>query len=106
MDFLARLIDSSDPFSSGNVTLYFVTVFVYVYSAVSIWLSQNWAWRLICFILNQFFTVGAVVTWPLVLTISARYWLYALAMVAIAIVGATVPHYVAFRRELRRKYYF
>lgn len=105
-EFLARLVDQLDPLNSGNVTLYFATLFVYVFTAVSIWLSNNWAWRFACFLLNQLFSVGFVISWTLVLIITYQYWPYAIAMVIAALAAAIVPRHVAHRRDLRRRYYF
>lgn len=105
-EFLARFVDQLNPLNSGNVALYFATLFVYVFTAVSLWLSNSWAWRLACFILNQLFSVGVVISWTLVLIITYQYWPFAIAMVAAALAAATVPRFVSHRRDLRRKYYF
>ena len=105
-EFLARLIDPSDPFASANITLYFAALFVYVFTALSIWASGNWAWRCACFLINQIVTIGLIVCWSLVGPITGRLWPFALAMMVVAIAAAMVPRMVSHRRDLRRKYYF
>lgn len=105
-EFLARFIDQSNPFSDSNVAIYFGALFVYLFTAVSIWLSDRWLWRFAYFLINQMVTIGFIWSWALTMQISRQYPIYAMGMTMVALVAAMVPRYVAHRRELGRKYYF
>jgi len=105
-EFLARILDQTNPFSDSNVAIYFGALFVYLFTAVSIWLSDRWAWRIAYFLLNQIVTIGFIGSWTLTLQLSRQYAIYAIAMTVVALVAAIVPRYISHRRELSRKYYF
>ena len=93
-----RVVDQLNPLSDGNVTLYFVTVFVYVYTFVAIWLARFAAWRLFCFVFNQLFTFGVFSSWATAVIITYEYWRYSIAMAAFALLCALVPVFMR-RRE-------
>lgn len=99
MDYLSRVIDQANPLSDGNVALYFVTVFVYVYTFISVWLARSAAWRLFCLVFNQIFSFGVFSSWTAATFITYTYWRYSIAMAVFALVCALVPVLIRRRRE-------
>ena len=94
MDFATRLVDQLNPLSDGNVVLYFITVFVYVYTFIAVWLARHAAWRLFCLVFNRVFSFGVFSSWA-----TDTYWRYALAMAVFALVCALVPILLRRRRD-------
>ncbi len=101
--FLDRLIDQLNPLSSGNLLLYFVTVFVYSYTSVAVWLARRSSWRFLCFIINQIFSFGVFVSWTVAVVISITYWRYALAMAAFGVFTAVILWLLLRNRHRRRE---
>jgi hypothetical protein len=99
MDFATRLVDQLNPLSNGNVVLYFITVFVYVYTFIAIWLARYAAWRLFCLVFNQIFSFGVFSSWATAVVITYTYWRYAIGMAVFAVVCALVPLLLRRRRE-------
>lgn len=99
MDFASRLVDQLNPLSNANVVLYFITVFVYVYTLVAIWLARFAAWRLFCLVFNQLFSFGVFSSWATAVVITYQYWRYAIAMAVFALLCALVPIMIRRRRE-------
>jgi|SRR6185369_11616838 len=100
--FLDRLIDQLNPLSSGNLVLYFVTVFVYSYTSVAVWLARRASWRFLCFLINQLFSFGVFVSWTVAVVISFTYWRYALGMAAFGVLTA-IFLWAALRNRHRRR---
>lgn len=99
MDAAFRLVDQLNPLSEGNLVLYFVTVFVYVYTFIAIWLARHAAWRLFCLVFNQIFSFGVFSSWATAMVISYAYWRYALGMAVFALLCALVPLLLRRRRD-------
>jgi hypothetical protein len=99
MDFFNRVVDQLNPLSDGNVVLYFITVFVYVYTFVAVWLARHAAWRLFCLVFNQIFSFGVFSSWATAMVITYTFWRYALAMAVFALLCALVPVMLRRRRE-------
>ncbi len=76
------IVDTVNPYSSGNVTLYFVWLVSYTFTAMAIWRSQRRWVRLCCFLLNQIFAVGVVISWTIVLILAYEYWIHSLVVLA------------------------
>jgi hypothetical protein len=100
--FLDRLIDQLNPLSSGNLLLYFVTVFVYSYTSIAVWLARRASWRFLCFIINQIFSFGVFVSWTVAVVISVTYWRYAIGMAAFGVLTA-IFLWAALRNRHRRR---
>jgi hypothetical protein len=99
--FLDRIIDQFNPLSPGNLVLYFVTVFVYSYTAVAVWLARRASWRFLCFIVNQVFSFGVFVSWTVAVVISVTYWQYAFAMAGFGVTTAVLLWGVLRQRRRR-----
>lgn len=79
------IVDTMNPYSSGNVALYFAWLVLYAFTAMAIWRSQNRWVRLLCFLFNQVFAVGVVISWTIVLILAYEYWIHSLAVLALVI---------------------
>lgn len=85
LDEFGSIVDTMNPYSSGNVTLYFAWLVLYAFTAMAIWRSQNRWVRLLCFLFNQVFAVGVVISWTIVLILAYEYWIHSLAVLALVI---------------------
>jgi len=79
------IVDTVNPYSSGNVTLYFLWLVLYTFTAMALWRSQRRWIRLCCFLLNQIFAVGVVISWTIVLILAYEYWIPSLVVLAAVI---------------------
>ena len=89
------VFDTLNPFSVGNLIVYFTWLVVYVFTLVAIWRSNNRWIRLLCLILNQVFALGMFVSYTLAIVLTVTYWQAALGTV----VGTVVVAWWAFRRR-------
>jgi hypothetical protein len=101
--FLDRVIDQLNPLNPGNLLLYFVTVFVYSYTAVAVWLARRASWRFLCFIVNQVFSFGVFISWTVAVVITYTYWSYALAMAGFGVFTAFSLWLLLRNRSRRRE---
>ena len=101
--FLDRVIDQLNPLSSGNLLLYFVTIFVYSYTSVAVWLARRASWRFLCFIVNQIFSFGVFVSWTVAVVITYTYWQYSLAMAGFGVATALLLWLLLRDRRRRRE---
>jgi len=85
-DYYDSLIAVLNPYSPGNIIVFFVWIVVYTYTAIAVWRSER-AWvRFVCFVVNQVFSVGVFNTVVSTATLAVAYWQHALA--AFAVTGA------------------
>jgi hypothetical protein len=95
--FYHSVVDPLNPFSRGNVILFFTCIVVYTYTWVAVWRSERAWFRFICFVVNQVFTVGILIPWASTLVLTYAYWQAALATFA----GTGAASLIAFRRRRR-----
>lgn len=94
-DFFSRLYDQINPYSAGNVTLFFIWLVVYSLTWMAIWRSNRGWLRFASFVVNQLFSVGIVVSWTVTVAVAAYYWKEAVAaFAATAVIG-----FLLFRRR-------
>jgi hypothetical protein len=96
-DFYHSVVDPLNPFNRGNVALFFAWVVIYTYTWVAVWRSERSWFRFLCFVVNQIFSIGVLMSWSLTLILAYAYWHAALA--AFAATGAA--SLFAFRRRRR-----
>lgn len=81
------MVDQLNPLSKGNVTLYFVWLTLYIVTATAVWRAERRWLRGICFLLNQVFSVGVLISLLNVVVPAIFFWAESLAAAAAAFVG-------------------
>ena len=85
---IRSVFDTLNPFNIGNLVIYFAWLVVYVFTLVAIWRSNSRIVRLICFLINQLFSIGVILSWTLTALLAYTYWIASLGTVVIALVLA------------------
>jgi hypothetical protein len=80
--------DQLNPFSLGNLVYYFTWLIIYSFTLVAVWRSHRGWLRFICFVVNQVFSIGVLISWTLTLLLAYTYWLPS-ALVFLGVGGAT-----------------
>lgn len=84
-DFFNNLLNQLDPFNIGNLVLYFSWVVVFSFTVIGLWRSPvRWV-RLLCFIVNQLFSVGMVVSVTVTALLAYTFWWQSLLVAAFSI---------------------
>ena len=87
------VFDTLNPFSLGNLIVYFTWLVVYVFTLIAIWRSNNRWIRVLCLIFNQVFALGMFVSYTLAVVLTVTYWQAALGTV----IGTVVLAWWVFR---------
>ena len=90
---ITNVFDQLNPYNSGNLVLYFTWLVVYSYTAIAIWRSRRPWFRFLCFLVNQLFSVGVIMSWTLTGLLAYTYWRESLG----AIGGTVVLSLAGFR---------
>jgi hypothetical protein len=90
---ITNVFDQLNPYNSGNLVLYFTWLVVYTYTAIAIWRSRRPWFRFLCFLVNQLFSVGVIMSWTLTGLLAYTYWRESLG----ALGGTAVLSLAAFR---------
>ena len=56
------VVDPLDPFNRGNIVLYFTWIVVYTFTGVAVWRSERSWLRFVCFVINQLFSIGILIS--------------------------------------------
>ena len=80
------LFDNLNPFNTGNLVIYFSWLVVYVFTLVAIWRSNSRIVRLACFLLNQIFSIGVILSWTLTALLAYTYWIASLGAIVITLI--------------------
>ncbi len=89
------VVDSLNPFNRGNILLYFTWILVYTFTWVAVWRSGRSWFRFVCFVINQIFSIGILISWSLTVILAYAYWQ---ASLALFVVTATISLFL-FRRR-------
>jgi len=89
------VIDPLNPFNRGNIVLYFTWILVYTFTWVAVWRSGRSWLRFVCFVINQIFSIGILMSWSLTVILAYAYWQ---ASLALFVVTATISLFL-FRRR-------
>jgi hypothetical protein len=92
------VFDQLNPYNTGNLVLYFTWLVVYTYTAIAVWRSQRPWFRGICFLVNQLFSVGILMSWTLTGLLAYSYWRESLATLG----GTLLLCLAGFRRRRPR----
>jgi presenilin-like A22 family membrane protease len=76
------VVDPLNPFNRGNIVLYFAWVVVYTFTWVAVWRSERSWFRFVCFVINQLFSIGILISWSLTVILAYAYWQASLAVFA------------------------
>lgn len=85
-DTMRGVFDQLNPFNTANLVLYFTWLVVFSFTMVAVWRSDSRLLRFLCFIINQLFSVGVVLSWTLTSLLAYTYWRESLAAFAATIV--------------------
>jgi hypothetical protein len=85
---IQSLYDQLNPFSTGNIILYYAWLMIYSATLVATWRAHRSATRLLAFLLNQVMQIGVFLSWSLTIVLAATFWLPSL-LLSIAVIGTT-----------------
>jgi len=77
-----NVLDQLNPYNTGSQVLYFTWLVVYTYTAIAIWRSRRAWYRFLCFLVNQLFSVGVVMSWTHTVLLASAYWRESLGALA------------------------
>ena len=80
------VFDTLNPFNTGNIAIYFTWLVVYVFTLVAIWRSNSRLVRLVCFLINQLFSIGVILSWTLTALLAYTYWIASLGAIVITLI--------------------
>ena len=72
---IQSLYDQLNPFSSGNLVLYYGWLVAYSITMVATWRARRTWTRFVCFVGNQLLQVGVLLSWSLTVLLALTYWL-------------------------------
>jgi hypothetical protein len=96
------LLNQFDPYNRANLVVYFLSIFVWLYSTMAIWLAKTRRWRFVNILLNQVSAAGVIISWSLFALISYSFWPWALGLAAITLLMATYQFVIRDWRRRRR----
>ena len=82
------VFDQLNPFNAGNLIIYFAWLALFTFTAVAVWRSDSRWLRLLCFVVNQVFSVGIILSWTLTSLLAYTYWQQSLTVVVATLVVA------------------
>jgi hypothetical protein len=82
-DYYRSIVDPLNPFNRGNIVLFFTWIVTYTFTGVAVWRSERSWFRFLCFLVNQLFSIGILISWSLTLILGYAYWREALATFAV-----------------------
>ncbi len=80
------VFDNINPFNIGNLIIYFSWLVVYTFTLTAIWRSRRGFVRLLCFIANQLFSIGIILSWTLTVILAYTYWIASLGTIGATLV--------------------
>jgi presenilin-like A22 family membrane protease len=94
-DSIRVVLEQLNPYNTGNQILYYVWLVVYTFTWVAIWRSRRPWLRFLCFVINQVFSVGILMSAFLTVTFIISFWIESLAV----FVATTAISLFLFRRR-------
>jgi len=85
LGFMRGFVDQLNPLSDRNVTLFFIWLNVYFFTAMTVWRAEKRWVRLLSLIANQLFSAGLLVSYLNIVVPAIAYWKYAAANVLLVI---------------------
>jgi hypothetical protein len=81
-DSISVVLEQLNPYNTGNQILYYVWLVVYTFTWVAIWRSARPWLRFLCFVVNQIFSVGILMSAFLTVAFIISFWIETLAVFA------------------------
>jgi len=72
--YYRSVVDTLNPFNRGNIVLYFTWIVVYTFTWVAVWRSERSWFRFVCFVVNQLFSIGILISWSLTAILAYAFW--------------------------------
>ncbi|WP_119458747.1 hypothetical protein [Rhodospirillaceae bacterium SYSU D60014] len=82
------VLDQLNPFSLGNLILYFAWLIIFTFTGIAVWRSGIPWLRLICFLVNQVVSVGVLLSWTLTGLLAYTYWWESVSVFAATAAGS------------------
>jgi hypothetical protein len=77
---LREIAEQLNPYNTGNQVLYYGWLIVYTFTWVAIWRSTRPWLRFLCFLVNQLFSVGILLSTVLTVAFIISFWKESLAV--------------------------
>jgi hypothetical protein len=72
---IQRIYDEVNPFSTGNLILYYTWLVIYSATLIAAWRAHGVKTRFVCFVVNQALQIGVFMSWSLTVLLAVTYWL-------------------------------
>jgi hypothetical protein len=82
LDRIGDIVEQLDPFNPGNQLIYYTWLVVYTFTGIAVWRSSRPWFRFFCFLVNQAFSIGILLSTVLTVAMAVRYWQISLAVFA------------------------
>lgn len=103
LDFTRGFVDQLNPLSERNVTLFFIWLNVYFFTAMTIWRAEKRWVRLLSLIVNQLFSAGLLVSYLNIVVPAAVYWKEAAANVLLVVSMTWLMFWLVGRKRKRKR---
>jgi len=80
IDQLHQIAEQLNPYNTGNQVLYYGWLVVYTFTWVAVWRSTRPWFRFLCFLVNQLFSVGILLSTILTIAFIISFWRESLAV--------------------------
>lgn len=94
---ITSVFDQLNPFNAGNLILFFGWLAVFTFTTVAVWRCPLPWFRFLCFVVNQVFSIGILLSWTLTVLLAVTYWRESLLVLAVTGMGS----FWLFRRRHR-----
>jgi hypothetical protein len=95
---ITSVFDQLNPFNTGNLILFFGWLAVFTFTTVAVWRCPLPWFRFLCFVVNQLFSIGILLSWTLTVLLAVTYWRESLLVLA----GTGIGSFWLFRRRRPR----
>ena len=86
--YATGIFDQLNPFNPGNLILYFTWLVVFTFTGMAVWRSGRPWVRLLCYVVNQLFSIGFLLSWTLTGLLAYTYWQESIAVFVATAAGA------------------
>ncbi|MEZ5647731.1 MAG: hypothetical protein R3E60_02035 [Alphaproteobacteria bacterium] len=83
---ITGIFDQLNPFNTANLILYFAWVAIFGFTMVGLVRARYGLVRFLCYALNQFFSVGIILSWTLTVLLAYTYWWQSLVLFVVSLI--------------------
>jgi len=94
---ITDVFDQLNPFNTGNLIVYFSWTMIFGFTLVGVVRARHGFTRFLCYVVNQAFSIGIILSWTLTALLAYTYWWQSLSVLA----GALLIGLLVFRGERR-----